>query len=172
MPLCYILKNALLELEAVARCLSPVQFATWRENRDELLKWIGSTERSNSQISLSIISLQGLHLNGNCRQETTQAYASAQYEESHSEVVEICSDQGPHSSEQQPPLSMSSEGTAPAYFASPHPHDDRAIDDPRLAISAALHPSMVGNTCSNPQTGHPTAISGEFLLNERKTFGS
>ncbi|KAL2610861.1 hypothetical protein R1flu_022553 [Riccia fluitans] len=78
MPLHYILKNALLEVEAVARRLNPMQFATWKENRDELLKWIKSTERSNSQISLSTISLQEVDLNGNCRQETTLAFASDQ----------------------------------------------------------------------------------------------
>ncbi|KAL2649509.1 hypothetical protein R1flu_017637 [Riccia fluitans] len=99
MPLRNILKRALLEIEAAAHRFNPVQFVTWKENRDELLKWIDSTVRSNSQLSLSVINLQELHSNKNRRQVNTQAYATDHCKDRPSWVEEACSDQGPFSAE-------------------------------------------------------------------------
>ncbi|KAL2621331.1 hypothetical protein R1flu_001536 [Riccia fluitans] len=167
MPLHHILKNALLEVKAVARCLNPMQFETWKENRDELLRWIGSTERTNYLVSHLIISSQQGHLHGICTQATTQEFASNQGERSHFEVMDIFSDQGPLFSDRQTPIGSPSERSAHVYFASLHLPDNGENDGPRLTLSAALHTLVVENTGSNSLTVYHTANSGELCHNEK-----
>ncbi|KAL2631240.1 hypothetical protein R1flu_015926 [Riccia fluitans] len=157
MPLHFILKNALLEVEATARRFFPAQLDTWKENRDELLKWIKSIERNNSLSFQPIISMQDSHLNENGSQTITQTSVSDQDAE-----CQVCSDQGPHSLGRHPLLASTTERVMPYYGDYQHSPDSGEPANPSLALSV-----RVGNTSSTSQLVHPNSNSGDLPLNER-----
>ncbi|KAL2623870.1 hypothetical protein R1flu_008115 [Riccia fluitans] len=162
MPLHYILKNALFEVEATARRFILAQFDTWKENREELVKWIESMERNNSLNFRPIINPQDDHSNENYRQSITQSLTSDQVEKS-----QVGSNQSPHSLDQYPLLDLPLKRVIPYGWDSQHYPDGGETADPNLALSVALNAVWVGNTSSTSQLVHTNSISRDLPLNER-----
>ncbi|KAL2653740.1 hypothetical protein R1flu_021868 [Riccia fluitans] len=155
MPLHFILKNALLEVEAIARRFFLAQLDTWKENRDALLKWIKSTERNNSLSFQLIISMQDSHFNKNGSQT----------------ILKLWSPTKTRNAKYAPTKARTLwDDTLSLHRPRKGPCPTAVIISTLWTAGSPLIPALlsvrVGNTSSTSQLVHSNSNSGDLPLNE------